>query len=417
MIFKKILFLLFFLILVPIYSDTYTEDRSYGTLSCSTFSSGCFLRLYKTDDSHVALCNNTAVRNAYGCNISVSTTIGGQMMNYDIPIDFTWINCQNPILYLYDEKNSHVSLHNTSNLKYAICLDQYFQKVLNVSNISQGIFLIGLYNETNSHVTINESKNVKVKLYLNITDNVFPNVSYNDTRDYIDYTALPVYINVTFYDNLYLYYCNVDVNGRFIDISNNCRNQSSYSYTFNITSSDCSPGNPCTITYVAVDLAGNLYKRVKTYTVISPCLNIILGGRLSSLILVGFEPYFLRIRLENPLTCFGNFTNITLTVDGRDCTGIILINGGTVVNYTIQRLVNGGSWETDPPIRIDPLRTGRCYLRVIANGTVENLNENRIYTKDITVSVVIRTALGFLIVSEPTIILAILLIISLFLLL
>lgn len=402
---KKFLFFLFILLLIPVYSDTYTEYTSKGTISCSTnIPSSCFLRLYKTDNSHVALCNNTAVPYAYGCQISVSTTIGTQTINYIIPINFTWINCQNPILYLYDEKNSHVSLYPKS---YSVCFDQNFSKVLNISNTS-GTFLIGLYNTDNSHVSISQNS---YNLFINIIDNTFPNVSYNNTRDYI---TVPDYINVTFYDNSYLYYCNIDVNGRFINISSDCRYKSSYNYTFSITSSDCSPGNPCTITYVAVDLAGNLYKRVKNYTVLNPCLNVILGSGLSSLILVGFEPYFLRIRVENPLTCLGNFTNITLTVDGRDCTGIILVNGGTVVNYTIQRLVNGDSWETS--VRIDPLRTGRCYLRVIVNGTVENLNENRIYTKEIPVSVVIRTALGFLIVSEPTIILAILLI-SLFLLL
>jgi len=403
---KKILFFLFILLLIPVYSDTYTEYTSNGTISCSTSSPSCFLKLYNynADNSHVALCNNTAPIQ-YGCQIISSTTISSQTVNYFIPINFTWTNCQNPILYLYNERNSHVSLYPKS---YSVCFDQYFSKVLNISNTS-GSFLIGLYNTNNSHVSTSQRS---YNLFINVTDKVFPNVSYNDTRDYL---TVPVYINVTFYDNLYLYYCNIYINNKLIDLSNSCKYSSSYNYTFNITSSDCPPGNPCTITYVTVDLAGNLYKRVKSYTVLNPCLNLVLGGSISSLILVGFDPYFLRIRLENPLTCIGNFTNITLTVDGTDCTGIILVNGGNKASYSISKLANGGSWETT--VRIDPLRTGNCNLRIIANGTVENLNENRVYMVVIPVSVAIRTALGFLIVSEPTIILAIILIVISFLLL
>jgi len=278
---KKILFLLFILLLTPVYSDSYEEYTNNGILSCFPYSSSfistssCFLSLYKTNNSHVALCNITTPLK-YGCNITVSTTIGNQIKDYRIPINFTWISCQNGFLYLYDEKNSHVSIYNASNLKYSICLDQYFQRALNVYNTSQGIFLIGLYKYNNSHVTINESESVGVRLYIDITDRDFPNVSYNDTRDYTDYSRFPIYINVTFYDNTsYLYYCNIYVNGRSVDISDSCRYNSSYSYVFNITSSDCTHGTNCTITYVAVDLAGNLYKRVKNYTVLNPCLSII----------------------------------------------------------------------------------------------------------------------------------------------
>jgi len=402
---KKALLLFFILLLIPVYSDNYIEYTSRGTLSCSTISSGCFIKLYNTDNSHAALCNNTATYQ-YGCQIDVSTTIGSQAKSYSIPVGFSWTNCQNPILYLYNEKNSHVSLYSKP---YSVCLDQYFSKALNVST-TPGTFLIGLYNTDNSHVSLSQKS---YNLYINIIDTTFPNVSYNDTRDYIDYTALPIYINASFADNSYLYYCNIDINGRFIDISNNCRYKSFYNYTFSISNSDCSPGNPCYITYVAVDLAGNLYKRVKSYTVISPCLNIYLGS--DNLILVGFEPYYLRVRLENPLTCFGNFTNINLTVDGTDCAGIILIDGTTGVNYYIPKLINGESKEIN--LRIDPLRTGKCTIRVTVNGTVENLNENKVYTKEIPVSVVIRTSLGFLVVSEPSIILAVLFIISVILLL
>jgi len=403
---KKLLFFLFILLLIPVYSDTYTESTSKGIISCSTSSPSCFLKFhnYNTDNSHIALCNNTAPIQ-YGCQIITSTTIGNQIRNYFIPINFTWTNCQNPILYLYNERNSHVSLYPKT---YSVCFDQYFSKVLNISSTS-GSFLIGLYNTDNSHVSTSPKS---YNLFINVTDAIFPNVSYNDTRNYL---TVPVYINVTFYDNSYLYFCNIYINNKLIDLSNNCRYLSSYSYTFNITSSDCPPGSSCTVTYIAVDLAGNLYKRVKSYTVLNPCLNLILGGDVSSLILVGFEPYFLRIRLENPLTCIGNFTNITLTVDGTDCTGIVLINGGNKVSYSISRLNNGNSWEAT--VRIDPLRTDKCNLRIIANGTVEHLNENRVYVVEIPVSVAIRTALGFLIVSEPTIILAIILIVISFLLL
>jgi len=404
---KKLLFFLFILLLIPIYSDNYIEYTSNGTISCSINAnpSSCFLKLYYPVNSHVALCNNTAPLQ-YGCQINVSAKVNGQTMNYVIPINFSWTNCQNPILYLYHQSNSHVSLYSTPYTPYFVCFDQYFSKVLSISNTS-GSFLIGLYHTSNSHVSTSpESYN----LFINVTDTTFPNVSYNDTRDYI---TVPDYINVTFYDDSYLYYCDIDVNGRFIDLSNNCRYLPSYNYTFNITSSDCPPGNPCNVTYVAVDLAGNLYERIKSYTVLNPCLDLIPGT--DNLILVGFEPYFLGIELENPLTCVGNFTNITLTIDGTDCTGIIFINGGNNLSYFIPELTNGNSWETS--VEIDPLRTGRCSLTITANGTVENLNESMVYTVEIPVSVAIRTALGFLIVSEPSIIFAILSIISLFLLL
>jgi len=398
--YKKFPIFLLILLLVPIYAENVS-----GIVSCylvppnSDFQS-CFLMLYRTDNSHVTLCNNTApYLQKYGCLINVTTTINNQVKNYTIPINFTWINCQNPILYIYKDKNSHVSLSSVPN-SYSVCFDQNFSKVLNISNIS-GTFLIGLYNINNSHVSINSASNLPYKFFINVTDKVFPNVIYNNTRDYI---ILPAHINVNFSDNLFLYYCEIYINNKPVYLSNYCRYLSYYSYTFSINESDCPSGSQCNITYVVVDLAGNLYKLVKSYTILNPCLEISLDGGLSSLILVGFEPRFLDIKLRIPPLCTGNFTNSTLIIDGMDCTGIILINGRTKLSYSVSNLPYTTS------VRIDPLRTGRCNLRIVFNGTIEGLGENRVYTITIPVSVSIRTALGFLIVSEPTITIAVILI-------
>jgi len=403
--YKKFPIFLFILLLIPIYAENVSGIVSCHFIPPNSDLSSCFLMLYRMDNSHVALCNNTApYLQKYGCLINVTTTVNNQVKNYTIPIKFTWINCQNPILYIYKDKNSHVSLSSVPN-SYSVCFDQNFSKVLNISN-SSGTFLIGLYNITNSHVSINNTS-LSYRLFINVTDKVFPNVIYNNTKDYI---ILPAYINVSFSDNLFLYYCEIYINNKPIYLSDHCRYSSYYSYTFSINESDC-PKNQCNITYVAVDLAGNLYKLVKSYTVLNPCLEISLDGGLSSLILVGFEPRFLDIKLRIPPLCTGNFTNSTLIIDGTDCTGIILINGRTKLSYSVSNLPYTTS------VRIDPLRTGRCNLRIVFNGTIKDLEENIVYTTTIPVSVSIRTALGFLIVSEPTIIIAVVLILILLLLL
>ncbi|RDD52275.1 hypothetical protein BA065_02585 [Nanoarchaeota archaeon NZ13-N] len=396
------------LFLIPVYSDI--EYRYNGTLSCSISNSnlnGCLFKIYYPDNSHVSLCSSSPAP-YYVCQINVQS--------YTIPINFSWTNCQGPFLYLYEATNSHVSRYNTSYLKYSICFGRYFSEVLNVSNVSTpgSFFLIGLYNENNSHVTTNESKSI-IRLYLNITDREYPNIFYNNTNNYI---KLPTMISVNFSDNKYLYFCNININGNPVDLSSDCRYKSFYNYSFTITKSDC-PDKSCTITYNAIDLAGNMYGITKTYNVLEPCLELTVGSGLSSIILIGFDPYYLRIILKNPSYCYGNFTNVILNLNGKNCEGIILIDGGTSFTYNVSgdlpngKLVNGGSWDT--AVRIDPLRTGNCILYVNVNATVEGLNENVIYSREIPVSVSIRTSLGFLIVSEPTFIYIIILVISLIL--
>ncbi|MEM1634550.1 MAG: hypothetical protein QW714_02445 [Nanopusillaceae archaeon] len=380
---KYLFFVIIFLFFKIIYSQSYVE--------CGiNIPNSCFIGLYKTENSHVNLCNQTSLL-YYGCQI-----VNGQ---YRIPISFSSENCGNlNVFYLYRPTNSHVGYGSAPSGTYPVCLGSYFREVLNITTtpFPNSSFLIGLYKSENSHVTINQNIPVSVRLYINITDRTNPKITLNNTEDIL---VLPETINIKFEDNKYLYYCQVYINGRIYgDFSQECRYKNIYEKNIIITYEECSPGL-CNLNIIAVDLAGNINITNHTYKVINPCLQIE-ASPLSwdSIIIVDFLPYDLKIKISNPTTCYGNFVNISVNFPGIECSDIILVDGLRERTINIPSLNNGESYEFNT--KIIPLKQGRCYFTIRAEGYVEG-KKLYSYVKRIPLSVSIRTAVGTLIVSEP----------------
>lgn len=397
---KFYLLLIFLFFLKIIYSQSY--------IVCDTsIQSSCFLRLYSTTNSHVVLCNQTGFLN-YGCEIRNDP--------YTIPISFSSINCQGlSSLFLYKVSNSHIGYAKTydSNIysgTFPICLDLYFRDVLEITNTTvpgdlDTFFLIGLYNLTNSHATLD--KNVRVPIYLKILDRTSPEVNINDTNKYI---VLPTTFKINFSDDKYMYYCQIYVNDKLYDSSLGCRFKNYFEFLLTVTYKECPP-DVCIVKAIGVDLAGNVKTIERSYIVINPCLQIeALPLTWDSITIIDFAPYDLKITISNPRTCYGNFTNITVSFPDTDCYNLILVDGLQKRTVNITRLNNGESYEIRT--RIYPLRLGRCNFVITVEGYVEGLNMKQVYKKEIPLSVSVRTPVGLLVISEPwySIIIAILLI-------
>lgn len=376
-------FLILFLTLIFIqiaYAQTVTTQT--GSIICYTSnppSQSCFLGIYFTTNSHTFLCNQSipaGIGMYIGCNITTSSDVG----SFYIPINFSIANCQssNTILYLYHQNNSHVSL---SPEKYPVCIGPYFSNVLNVSVGAGQFLLISLYQSTNSHVMFNQTG--PVPIYLNITDTVLPNITYNLTQGSI---SPPVTVSVNFSDDEYLYYCEVYVNNNLIDFSNQCRYQQSYNTTFEITSQMCPPGQ-CTVKYIAVDLAGNLEEITQTYNSYAQCLQISLVPSTNIIILNPFIPAQYYLQITDPLSCT-NFTNSTISFPLSDCNGVSVIRSQYGSEAYLGNITIGSSITI--PLTFYPLRAGVCNFLINFNAYI-NGNTSLPYSTQYTFPLIVNT--------------------------
>ncbi len=208
--------------------------------------SNALLWLYDLLNTHVSLPekDNNAKYSLY-CYINISTPLGFKIKN----ISFS--TCNSGFLYLYHEKNSHVSKDNGN---IGICFSSPFNKIVNAIWSTENLnytFVLSLYNSENSHVSL-ERKNWKLYFVLKDEEKPHTEITYPQNNSIITTVTFPVIFRD--YDNGGLL-CFYEVGNKTFE--RKCNG------TVYINTYDCS--NPCIIKSIVIDFAGNVEEKTYIY--------------------------------------------------------------------------------------------------------------------------------------------------------